>query len=1152
LLGVSDYRGSLLVFGNTHHPSISLCWLVLPLILFQGLPAQAAPRSCTAALGRPAVDSDLVAFTGAHPAAVQLPVAAGGDYLVSADARGSDTTLEVRGADGALLAQADHPERRSGTRRAVVSVRESSTLTVSVAAKERDDRQAAVRVRLYDLEHLRDDPVCVAVLKQLAAGDTEYADGTQIRSRATDQGDAGARGAFVRAAAAYEGAQAALTDPADRTLRGEAELAVASTEYFDLEDWDQTVSWAQRASQDLSADPYRRARADALVAAAWLELGTAPRLMKARAEALRLARYHLQRGERYDAALQYMNAGLSDYYQGLFSQGIPLAQTAAELFGALGETGRRAIAWQNRALCLRGLGRLREALQWFERARRDTGPQPYPVLYFDVVNNTAQNHYALGDFDEALRLFEESRRLAQQLKWRRFEAESLLGFGETYYALGDLPRARVLLQQALELASPEIDRRQNREILRALATVIAEQGEPALALDYDRKALTLARSPTSIAHVRLQLATHTVAAGQLAQAQALLDDILAGAAPGDRYLRAEALLQRAIVWRLLGHAHEAIADLSAARPQLHAFGSVGDEFKADLELARAERQLGEPAAALAAVDRSIGRSALIRLQTSNPELRSQLQAPLRAAYDLKIELLRSQYETAAAAARATVAARLGAQAFLTADAARAKTLADVAALEYPPAFLRAHAAEFRHRDDIYRELAARRYALDQLLDTAAADDPRARHLVADITDLERRADTINTEMAQRAGSRGAAARGGSRLPSMPGGSVLVSYWVGDESAYAWVVTASGEVQWLRLQPPAEITGQALVYHQALTHLVDQPPEQRLQAAQALYRLVVEPLEPRLSGTPLWVVIPDGALAYVPFAALRDPKSGQFVALHHDIALVPAAWMLSAPAAGESRPPTRLLLVADPVYQSDDQRLPAGVRRPDNGPFDPARQRLQRLPLTAEEAARIAALFPPGETDQFIGFAATRDRLLSLDWSQYGFIHLATHGVVDAEVPALSALLLSFYDGSGRRIEGALRVADLSLLRLRAQVAVFSACETALGKEVPSEGLVGISSTVLARGAGAVVASLWQVSDEMSVRLMTDLYRHLLHDSMSAPAALGAAMRSVVTHDASADPALWAAFQVSVSALGAGVPIGTNATAANIVTPRELP
>jgi CHAT domain-containing protein len=180
--------------------------------------------------------------------------------------------------------------------------------------------------------------------------------------------------------------------------------------------------------------------------------------------------------------------------------------------------------------------------------------------------------------------------------------------------------------------------------------------------------------------------------------------------------------------------------------------------------------------------------------------------------------------------------------------------------------------------------------------------------------------------------------------------------------------------------------------------------------------------------------------------------------------------------------------------------------------------------------------------------------LALDWSKYRFIHIATHGVLDARVPALSALMLGSYDASGQLVDGAVRVADISLQTLHAEVAVFSACETALGKEVPSEGLVGIGSTVLARGARAVVASLWPVADESSARLMTEFYQHLLHDSMSAPAALGEAMRTIVSHEAYADPALWAAFQVTVSTLGQGPPVrnsspGRSATSAR---PEEMP
>src|SRR4029077_12874145 len=96
-----------------------------------------------------------------------------------------------------------------------------------------------------------------------------------------------------------------------------------------------------------------------------------------------------------------------------------------------------------------------------------------------------------------------------------------------------------------------------------------------------------------------------------------------------------------------------------------------EEFEADLEQARALRRVGQPHAALAAIERALGQADAVRLQTANPELRAQLQTPLRPAYDLKLELLRGRYEQALAAGRVTEADTLATAAFATADASRA-------------------------------------------------------------------------------------------------------------------------------------------------------------------------------------------------------------------------------------------------------------------------------------------------------------------------------------------------------------------------------------------------------------------------------------------------------------------------------------------------
>src|SRR5947207_12841723 len=103
-----------------------------------------------------------------------------------------------------------------------------------------------------------------------------------------------------------------------------------------------------------------------------------------------------------------------------------------------------------------------------------------------------------------------------------------------------------------------------------------------------------------------------------------------------------------------------------------------------------------------------------------------------------------------------------------------------------------------------------------------------------------------------------------------------------------------------------------------------PRERRLQDARALYELIIRPIEPWLSGARQWVLVPDGGLDYVPFAALRTQDA--FVALQHDVAFTPAAWVLDTDGRGAQRHERRgLLLVAGAGCQAGHPRLPAGQR-----------------------------------------------------------------------------------------------------------------------------------------------------------------------------------------------------------------------------------
>jgi CHAT domain-containing protein len=239
----------------------------------------------------------------------------------------------------------------------------------------------------------------------------------------------------------------------------------------------------------------------------------------------------------------------------------------------------------------------------------------------------------------------------------------------------------------------------------------------------------------------------------------------------------------------------------------------------------------------------------------------------------------------------------------------------------------------------------------------------------------------------------------------------------------------------------------------------------------------------------------------------------------------------------------MLLVADPVYELGDARLGqlAGAGGSPAASTSQEKKRgatlmslfrgaddaeaLPRLPGSAREARAIAALMPAVSVDRLEGFTATRDRFLGAGLERYRFIHIATHAVADAEVPQASALILSRFDKRAQPLDGNVLAADFMLTQLNAQTVVLSACDTALGRNVDGEGLIGLRYVVLARGAQSVVSSLWPVGDQATAQVMSHFYPLLLRD-VRVEAALAEAMRAMIGGPLS-DPAWWGAFALTL-------------------------
>ena len=396
-------------------------------------------------------------------------------------------------------------------------------------------------------------------------------------------------------------------------------------------------------------------------------------------------------------------------------------------------------------------------------------------------------------------------------------------------------------------------------------------------------------------------------------------------------------------------------------------------------------------------------------------------------------------------------------------------------------------------------------------------------------------------------------------------TLLLEYALGEERSYLWAVSKTDFAAY-ELPSRAEINRAAQRLYERLTARLataGNPPDRRRQIQEAdvryweearqLSAVLLGPVAHAMAGKRI-VVVADGVLQYVPFAALPLPGgSAEPIPLmvEHEVVNLPSASVLAVlrrEVAGRAPPAKAVAVLADPVFEADDPRLRArlrgsgpsgrqssriggfadantganrilpGASAPRDGPF-----RVSRLAATRLEADAIVAAAPEGMALKRIDFEASRASAMSPDLAQCRVVHFATHAVFDNDNPGLSGIMLSMFDERGRTQDGFLRLHDIYGLDLPAELVVLSACNTALGRQVGGEGLVGIVRGFMYAGAKRVVASLWKVDDEATVEMMRRFYTGMLEDRLSPAAALREAQLAMWRQPRWRAPFYWAAF-----------------------------
>jgi CHAT domain-containing protein len=378
-------------------------------------------------------------------------------------------------------------------------------------------------------------------------------------------------------------------------------------------------------------------------------------------------------------------------------------------------------------------------------------------------------------------------------------------------------------------------------------------------------------------------------------------------------------------------------------------------------------------------------------------------------------------------------------------------------------------------------------------------------------------------------------------------TLLLEYALGEERSYLWAVTPNS-ITGHELPGRTEVEAAARRLYDSLSSSSSLSEQKE---ASAVSRMLLGPLAGQLSSSKRLLIVASGALQYLPFGALPAPavseqsgRSGQTSAnrpliVDHEIVSLPSASTLAVlrhELSGRRPAAKTVAVLADPVFDRNDPRVKAATSQvAASRPADLSVSNLERsareagllsfdrLRSTRREADEILALARADEGLKAVDFEASRATAMSEGLGQYRVVHFATHGLLNSQHPELSGMVFSLVDDRGQPQDGFLRAHEVYNLKLGADLVVLSGCQTALGKEVKGEGLLGLTRGFMYAGAPRVVASLWRVPDQATAELMRQFYKGMLTDGLRPAAALRAAQIGMLKGQRWAAPYYWAAF-----------------------------
>lgn len=860
--------------------------------------------------------------------------------------------------------------------------------------------------------------------------------------------------------------------------------------------------------------------------------------------------------------------------------GIIKYKEAAEIWLAANQREAAGAAFNSLGVIQFQLSRFSDALKSYEQAGRLFKPGTFEQAI--ALGNSGAAQLNFGNLQKAVDAYNEALPAIKAEKNYSIEALFLNNIGKIYER-ADSPRAMEFYEQALAAALKTND-------ARAEATIRVNTGGRLVDLQqYERAAAFFKRGieiyesvkePLAAAASYRALGSLYLKSGNLEKAAENLEKALSlYRAGGERIGEVNTL-------RLLGALSAERGDIAAALENLNQALSLARA----LEIRQSEALILHNTArlylrtnrlpeALKACEAALAIVEDLRLNLVNQSLREASSASLRQYYELYIHVLQKLgEESGGGAASEDYAAR----SLEASDRARARSLLQL--LAETRADIRAGVdAKLLERE---RELAVllktKSEQQSRLLSRGANAEQKAA-IAAELSQLSDEYENVRSRIRRQSPSYAALTQPKPLTAKeiralLDKDTILLEYALGEAGSFVWLVTPES-VSTYKLPEREKIEAAARRYYELISARSERPAasenalqkearlktadRQAAEASRALGEILFGRIKEKIGGKKRIVVVAEGALQYVPFAALSISEANSPLVAEHEIINLPSASTLAVlrettanrPAAGQT-----IAVFADPVFSPSDPRVTAGRQRQQAKNRQPGKQTtaqssdnslaldepalrafeevseseaasetgaaaiIPRLPFSRREAEAVLRLAPSGAALKAVDFDASLAAVTGKNLAEYKIVHFATHGFLNSKNPELSGLVLSLVDRGGKETDGFLRLGDIYNLRLTAtELVVLSACRTALVKYISGEVLIGLARGFMYAGSPRVVASLWKVDDAATAELMKRFYDYLLNRKLRPAEALRAAQIEMSQSERYGAPYFWAAF-----------------------------